>query len=312
MLRRKSVVLSDTLSNSNKKAVLSLEEDEIGVRGTLRLYNFSYPLDGISSLGFYVDQKVYKAGLTYKGPMLYEFFIDIKQIPSKFSCAVVNFQNAVAKPVLFGSSEGSDDEIYASIISEISENHSKQNVQTVLDKHGVDFEDEEKEQIEKDIDEALCKRDCAKCVYKKYFFENSEKQKIQTKQVEEVEEKKSEEKQEENEVVFIDKLMPQINKLFENNPIESNLQNLIPSSKFVKVEYEDDGDFYVFGMLYDDDDNIKYVCYGVPAVFEQEPPKELSGYPIWLPLDKENMQGFGYWLTCQDAVTGEPIKAILE
>ena len=58
MLRKKSIVLSDTKENSNKKAVLSLEETGQGVNGMLRLYNFSTELDGISSLGFYINQKV--------------------------------------------------------------------------------------------------------------------------------------------------------------------------------------------------------------------------------------------------------------
>lgn len=318
MFKRKSVVLSDTASNSNKKAVMSLEEDEVGVRGTLRLYNFSHPLDGISSLGFYVDQKVYKAGLTYKSPMLYEFFIDLKQIPNKFSCAVVNFQNAVAKPLLFGSSEGSEDDVYGSIITEISKNHSMKNTEETLNKFGIDFDDEEKKEIEKEIDKSLCQSDCANCVYKKYFYENSASAKsLDEENTDEIEPQPVEEEPhmqdgEESEIIFIDKLKPQIDRLFENNPAEDHLQELIPSSKFVKVEYEDDGDFYVFGLLYDENQNIKYVCYGIPAVFEQEPPKELSGYPIWLPLDKQNTQGFGYWLTYQDAVTGEPIKAILD
>ena len=56
MLRKKSIVLSDTKENSNKKAVLSLEETEQGVNGMLRLYNFPTELDGISSLGFYINQ----------------------------------------------------------------------------------------------------------------------------------------------------------------------------------------------------------------------------------------------------------------
>ena len=86
---------------------------------------------------------------------------------------------------------------------------------------------------------------------------------------------------------------------------------MIPASKWVKVEYEDDGDFYVFGLLYEGE-KIKYVCYGVPAIYEDEPPQELTGYPIFLPLDKNNLKGFGYWLTYQDAETGEPVKAIIE
>lgn len=323
MFKRKSIVLSDISNNSNKKAVLSLEEDSAGVRGTLRLYNFPFELSGISSLGFYVEQKVYKAGLTYKSHMLYEFFISLKNIPQKFSCAVVNFQNAVATPILYGSSEGNNENIYGDIINQISKDSSFNNTKKTLDSYGVDFDEKEKKQIEKEIDSAMCNScaNCADCVYKKYFYSNQVEKEIETastiKSDDEIDlknevEEKEQEKEDEEEIVFFDKLKPQIDKLFEKNPIEDNLQKLIPYSKWVKVEYEDDGDFYVFGLLYDEKENVKYVCYGVPAVFEEEPPKELSGYPIWLPLNKENSNGFGYWLTYQDAMTGEPVKAILD
>jgi hypothetical protein len=344
-MKKKSVVLSDIQQNSNQKAVLSLQEDGVGVYGTLRLYNFSHELSGISSLGFYANQKVYKAGLTYKSRMFYEFFIATKEIPDKFSCAVVNFQNAVATPILYGSSEGSDDDIYGSIITEIAKDNSVKHTESVLDDFGVDFDEAEQKTIEKEIDEAVCKscENCADCVYKKYFYENHENeenhkqekvltQTNETKQTEKINKmqdvqmkttkendeildyssKNDENISQEKEEIFIDRLKPQIDKLFENYPVEDNLQKLIPSSKWIKVEYEDEGDFYVFGLLYDEDKNIKYVCYGVPAVFEEEAPKELSGYPIWLPLDKENVQGFGYWLTYQDATTGEPVRAIID
>lgn len=315
-MKRKSIVLSDAKFASSRKAVLSLEEDGVGVHGTLRLYNFSSELNGVSSLGFYVDKKVYKAGLTKKANMFYEFFADFKEIPQNFSCAVVNFQNAEATPILFGASEGKSDDVFADIISSLSQNSTMQNVEKVLDEHDIDFDEEEKAIVEKEIDDALC-ANCEECIYKKYYYENQKGKEnfeqdakgfdnfeIQSVNLQE------EEIQEPAEL-FIDKLKPQIDKLFEKNPIEDNLQNLIPNSKWVRVEYEDDGDFYVFGLLYDDDE-IRYVCYGVPAVFEETPPKELSGYPIWLPLNKENSTGFGYWLTYQDAQTGEPIKAVLE
>ncbi len=306
---KKSIVLSD-LETSNKKAVLSLEEDGVGISGTLRLYNFPENLPGISSLGFYVDKKVYKAGLTLKSPMLYEFFISLEKIPSKFTCAVVNFQNAQSKPILYGSSQGSSDDLYASIIGEISKDNSLSNTQKVLDKYDVDFAEEEKVEIEKEIDNSLCGENCENCIYKAYFYENNDKKTQISANL--ADENKKEEKQEEEKELFFDKLKPQIDKLFENNPVEENLQAIIPSSKWVKVDFEDDGDFYVFGLLYDEDDNVKFVCYGVPAVFEEEPPKELSGYPVWLPLDENKQDGFGYWLTYQDASTGEPVKAILQ
>lgn len=321
MLRKKSIVLSDT-NNTSKKAVLTLEEDTFGVKGSLRLYNFPYELSGVSSLGFYINKKVYKAGLTFKSRMFYEFFMDLKEIPSVFSCAVVNFQNANPTPILYGSSNGNNDEIYTSIISEISQEATMQNTQNILDKYGVDYDDEEKNIIEKEIDEAICDHDCANCIYKKYFFEHQESKsqpevlqeaKIIEKSDDKIEEKQDKIQEKPEIPLFIDKLKPQIDKLFEKNPIESNLQNLIPSSKWIKVEYEDDGDFFVFGLLYSQNsDDIKYVCYGVPAVYDEDPPEELSGFPIWLPLDKNNQNGFGYWLTYQDAATGEPVKAILD
>lgn len=336
MFKKKSIVLTGT-RELDKKAVMTLEEDGIGLKGMLRLYNFPRELSGISSLGFYVNKKVYKAGLTYKSNMLYEFFISLEKIPTSFSCAVVNFLNAEPKPILYGSSEGNNDDIYASIITEISGKKSMEETEKVLDGYGVDFDDEEKEIIEKEIDEAMCTgENCENCKYKKFFeehqneekveklqkndektTENSEKienfEKIETlsdKKVEEIPNPKPED--EEKELEFFFRLKPQIDRLFEKNPAEKNLQNLIPSSKWAKVEYEDDGDFYVFGLLYDEEQNVKYVCYGVPAVFEEQPPEELSGYPMWLPLDKGNFKGFGYWLTYQDASTGEPVKAIID
>ncbi len=305
---KKCIVLSDTNSNSNKKAVLSLNEEKSGISGTVRLYNFPNEPDGILSLGIYADKQVYKAGLTLKNHMLYEFFVNLKNIPKVFSCAVVNFQNAEAKPVLFGSSEGNDDNIYGDIISTISENNSIENTKNTLDKYGVEFEEEDKKEIEKDIDDALCHLDCENCIYKKYFYENPSSNNVETESVKQENDLKEEKTSQK--VVFFDKLKPQIDKLFENNPAENNLQQIFPSSKWVRVEYEDEGDFFVFGLIYDDIGQVKYVCYGVPSVYDEQPPEELDGYPIWLPLAEE--KGFGYWMTYQDATTGEPIKAILD
>ena len=52
----------------------------------------------------------------------------------------------------------------------------------------------------------------------------------------------------------------------------------------------------------------KYICYGVPAVYSKEPPKELKGFCSFIPLSVFDMKGDGYWMMFQDAVTGECIK----
>lgn len=443
MLKRKCIVLSDVENDSNKKAVLALEEDGVGVGGTLRLYNFSAEPLGVLSLGLYQKSKVFKAGLTRKSQMFYTFFLDLKQIPSVFSCAIVNFQNAQPKPILFGSSSGNNDEVYANIISELSDKkESAATAQKVLDKYGVDYADDEKAQIEAEIDTAIC-TNCENCIYKKHFLQQQEKENLSKNQQNEKEQKENlqneslqnENQQKENlqnenfqtdentpkifrvenflgeekkcnilknnknsvkfsnffeknsdfsqnlqnfenfnnsnaaqdeqnledfnkvenlqnaenfqntekldkfqneenyqvsqaaveaagdnggafdfqtddneQVDFFGRLKPQIDKLFQENPAEEHLQEIIPSSKWVRVESGDD-DFYVFGLLYDEDGQIRYVCYGVPAVFEENPPKELLGYPIWLPLGQDD--GFGYWLMYQDAATGQPVKAVI-
>ena len=305
MFKKKSIVLSDVELNSNRKAVLTFEEAKVGIKGSLRLYNFPHELEGLSSLGININQKIYKAGLTLKSNRLYEFFVDFKEIPSVFSCALINFQNATPKPILYGSSSGGTDDVYAQIITEISSESTYQNTKNTLDKYESR---EDQETIEKDIDNALCEDclSCKDCIYKKYFFENHKEETMSEQP------KQDDVDVEPQTYMFLDRLRPQIDKMFEENPTETNLQELIPSSKWVKVEYEDDGDFYVLGLIYDEKQNIKYVCYGVPAVFEEEAPKELSGYPIWISLDRDDPKGFGYWLTYQDAITGQPIRAIMD
>ena len=318
MLSKKSIVLSDLDSKSNKRAVLTLEKKGDDVAGTIRFYNFSVVINGILTLGFYVDNKVVKSGLTYKSNSLYTFRLNEDFIGEKFSCAVLNFNDATVTPILYGSSEGREEDVYASIIENLSSDFSKDNVEKVLDDNGVDFDEQEKKEIEDEID--ACMGDCKNCFYKEHFYaegagveaksdnKKEEKKDLDGKNLDESKRKTNEQEKEEP---FVARLKPQIDKLFEKNPVESNLEEMIPYSKWVKVEYEDDGDFYVFGLLYDGDE-IKYVCYGVPAVYENEPPKELSGYPIFLPLNKNDKEGFGYWLTYQDAETGEPIKAVIE
>ena len=69
--------------------------------------------------------------------------------------------------------------------------------------------------------------------------------------------------------------------------------------------------YYVFGLI-KKDEQVRYICYGVPGIYQKTPPRELAGFPSWLPLDSQNFEGFGYWLTYQDADSGESVRAIVE
>ena len=409
MLSKRNMVLCDLNEKSNKRAVLALSKNGDEVEGTLRLYNFPLQIDGILTLGFYADNEVLKSGLSFKSPSFYTFKLSKNILDKRFSCAVLNVVDANVRPILYGTSEGRDEEIYANIVENLSADFSYKNAKKVLDENGVDYEKDEKQEIEAEIDK--CLGDCKNCFYKENFYnassdneardsfrnneikngeseEETKKEEFASfvddmdesgeegrfgdlsddlKNIENIKNHKNSEKiaentekidkksdffekianneniREENEhegggtlyrmqgnakslkeengeddeyvsenyESFVSKLQPQIDKLFEKNPAETVLEEIFPSSKWVRVEYEDDGDFYVFGLIYEGE-KVKYVCYGVPAVYEENPPKELTGFPIFLPLNAENKEGFGYWLTYQDAETGDPIKAVVD
>ena len=64
--------------------------------------------------------------------------------------------------------------------------------------------------------------------------------------------------------------------------------------------------YYVVGIIYHNHD-IKYICYGVPGTYENEPPVEMRHYSQWLPTDTTDPYNNGYWVMYQDADTGENI-----
>ena len=304
-MAKKSMVLS---GEGNKKAVLTIETDGEDLKGRVRLYNFPDEPSGIISLGLCSQGKVTKAGLTKVSSMLYSFQALNETLPEKFSCAIVNITGAESAPILYGNSEGKadGDEIYGAVINSLQSDFTVQGIEKVLDENGIDYDDELKREIDEKIEEEFEGNTCAKCKYREYFYANcaSKAQGQETLEETPIKEKPQG-------TTFYDEVKGQVEKLFEQNAAEEYLQKLIPGSKWVKVEYEKSGDYYVFGLLYEDD-KLKYLCYGVPGVYQATPPRQLSGYPVWFPLDEKRKEGFGYWLTYQDAESGESVKAIVE
>ncbi|MBP5651369.1 MAG: hypothetical protein J6X00_01700 [Clostridia bacterium] len=104
---------------------------------------------------------------------------------------------------------------------------------------------------------------------------------------------------------FYELIKPQLEQLFADYGHEENLENIIPNSKWVKVDFDGDGKEYVVGKIFEDD-NLKYICYGVPGEFSTTPPEKLVKYSQWLPLDSSGE--VGYWIMYQDAYTGEALQ----
>lgn len=305
---KKSLVLLG-VKNEDEKAVLSFEQEGDMIAGRVRLYNFPNEPSGILSLGIYSKGKVQKAGLSRASSMLYKF--KVESLPENFSCAVVNFYKADVKPILYGSTEGNEDkeaQVGKVMASAFEEYHSADEVKDMLDKNSIDYTDEYKKELEREIDKEMQKSqdnccDCANCKYKKAFYERLECQENSIKSCN-VEEKKEEK-------TFFDEIKGQILPLFEKNAREEFLEDIIPNSKWIKIDYEEEGDYYILGLIYEEG-KIKYLVYGVPGVYQKNPPNEISGYPVWFPLDKERKESFGYWLSYQDIDTGESVKAVVE
>lgn len=106
---------------------------------------------------------------------------------------------------------------------------------------------------------------------------------------------------------FFELISDQVEELFSKYPTERYLESVIDNSKWVKIDFENNGKYYVLGLIYENS-NVKYVCYGVPGKFGNNPPKEIEDYNQWVPFDFNNSSGDGYWIMYQDALTGESIN----
>lgn len=105
---------------------------------------------------------------------------------------------------------------------------------------------------------------------------------------------------------FFDEISSQLDLLFDKYPLDEVLCDIIPNSKWVKVDNENEK-FYVVGLIYSENE-VKYVCYGFPAEWTEKPPADFNEKAQWLPIDVADPHGQGYWITYQDALDGEMVK----
>ena len=98
----------------------------------------------------------------------------------------------------------------------------------------------------------------------------------------------------------------ELDNLFRKFPAENSLSSVLPNSRFCRINYSADK-YYVVGVV-KEENKEKYICYGVPGAFTEEPPKELKDYCCFLPKSIFNLKGDGFWMMFQDAVTGNCVK----
>ena len=273
MINQRTLILS-SIGSGKEKAVASFSLEKEKLTGRLRLYNFKESLSGILTIGILAEGKVVKCGLKPCGKDLYSFEAEYSQDLSKFSCALINVTNGEAKPILLGASSGTkpktmDYKLAGNLYLLDEENITCNKVINVLNEEGIDYDREEKELIENSISACMGGSEkCTTCKYREAFFSGCAVEKIDDVKI------KAESKEEE-ETNFYLEIKEQLDVLFSRYPEETFLNEVIPNSRWIKVDYDDSGEYYVIGLIYQND-KIKFISYGVPGQFEVAPPSSRS------------------------------------
>ena len=106
---------------------------------------------------------------------------------------------------------------------------------------------------------------------------------------------------------YYEQVKDKIDDLFEKGERQTDLENLMGDSKWVKIN-NNKNQYYVVGIIGSKNSIPDYICYGVPSSFSFLPPASLGKDARWLPIDVKNPQGKGFWVIFQSARTGETIK----
>ena len=108
---------------------------------------------------------------------------------------------------------------------------------------------------------------------------------------------------------FYMQIKSQLDSLFNKYPQEDILQQIIVNSKWVRINYDKSENYYVLGLIYNDEYNeVEYISYGMPSLDSINPPEDLKDFAQWLPLQNSAQNMLGYWIVYQDAKTGETVK----
>lgn len=293
-MKSKTVIISSPNEKENGRGILSILQEEGLLKFRLRLYN-TPKLSRYCRLGIYHQKQVYSANLLEKNGVYESSMVGDFDMDQDFYSAIIDTYNKNNVILAGGTYAGyffNDYSVFnQDSINEkdVFKNIEKENPDTNIYKHN-----------EIDLDcENNCDK-CANCKYKEYFYSNHEEIKInENKQTntEINEEIKTPTSKDTSSI--IQAIIPQFKYIFENYQLNETLTNLIPSSKFVTIN--ENNEEYSIGAIYNENEELKYICYALFCNYNTTPPQELGEHYQWLPLDKEDPLSDGYYLVFQDA-----------
>ena len=276
---KKTVLLSNQGSYSKGMAILTIEKSKSGIFGCIKIFDIPITKDLI--LGITIDSKpIYKQTISFQNEKMYNFKLpNDTDIDGKVGCVLASSVKGNIEAVVWGSN-GHISDYKSDVIDFLNKERKTQ----VLNNQEIEND------IKKDVvHEKGTKENTTEL--KPELFESSE---------EEIEQVVEQEMIESNN--FFNLIGEQIDELFNKFPEDEQLNNLIPNSRWVRVNYDNDSKTYIFGLIFQGD-NVKYICYGVPSSFDVAPPPELQPYSQWLKLNDND----GFWVSYQDAETGDSI-----
>ncbi len=335
---KKTIFLTNKESNNKGMAILTLQKQNKGIFCTIKSYNVAKSPHLI--LGLKCDNNIIKQNINLDNN-IYNFLLTQEiNLEKNLGCVLLDINNDNITPILWGSekSENFKSQIVNNLKNTIqklqsspamssSKNSSTSNnsKQTQISPQYVSKENNEihnenlnnqmsfimsEDKAKNNIQNTSIKQDVtpiipqkeeiAQAVEPSNLFETDENE-IDNTIDQNLDNLKST-----NPHKFYDMISEQLDELFERYPREENLENLVENSKWVKVKYEDQDKYYVVGLIYLNND-IKYICYGVPGDYYSEPPQHLKNYSQWLPTDPLSPYTKGFWVMYQDADSGENV-----
>jgi len=275
---KKTILLSNQSNYNEGMAILNIEQTNAGIFASIKIFDIAKRDNFV--LGISVDGKqVLKQNIMFLNSNIFNFKLsDSFNINGRIGCVLVEINNNVVKPLLWGTN-GSYAQYKEDIINVIKcdGNNDSKSVNEYL-KDEVNIAKKEMQEKQQNIDN------------KEKLFETSD---------DEIEEMIDKELKDEFYLLVKD----QIDVLFDKFPTLDILSKKIPNSKWVKIDYENNGNAYILGLIYKDD-IVEYICYGVPSNFDNLPPNQLKAYSQWMFIDELNE---GYWVMFQDSKTGDNI-----
>ena len=331
-MQSKTIIISN---EEGGRGILTLYEEDDLLKTKLRLYGTT--LSDQCKIGIYHMDKVYTANMINRQNVFHSSMVGEFDMSKDFYCAIIDPQNNNQIMLSGGTYAGyyfNDNSIFApKSQAENDDTQTSQAEQDETEQSNTNFENAECEKDEVCSKCATCKYkeyfyscnnldEISTQQSSNFANETSSTQSFSTKtqnsQSNENISNNGPELQEETQSKtemqsfvtcsnldnekplqeIISNIISQFDNIFDKYEKDETLINLIPNSKFVKID--ENNEQFSIGAIYDEND-IKLICYAVFCNYNTPAPTELGEHYQWLPLDASDPLSDGYYIVFQDA-----------